>query len=483
MSVTDRPGIDPAALATCLIGGVEHSGEGSFPVSHPYTGETIGAAPLLRRSEIDSALDLAAAAPPPPSRHERSLQLERIAERIAAVAEDAARLITWESGLALRDSRHEVGRALDVFRAAAAEALRDDGGAFPGDVSAGGRRRRGHTLREPVRVVAAITPFNHPLNQVAHKIAPAIAAGAPIVLKPSEKTPLTALWLARVLAESGVPPAAAAIVTGDRAQILEAMLAHPAVEVVAFTGGVATGKAIAGRLGYRRAVLELGGNDPLIVLADADLDEAAGLAVEGATRNSGQRCTAVKRVIAAEPVADELAERMLERCRALVAGDPFDESTDVGTVIDVAAAETIERRIGAAVADGARLLCGGRRSGALVAPALLDRVSPASELVASETFGPVAPIIRVPDLDAAIAAANGTPYGLSASVCTNDLDAAVRCIRELRCGTVNVREVPGWRTEVTPFGGIKDSGLGVKEGVTEAIRAMTNQKLYTLPWG
>jgi putative phosphonoacetaldehyde dehydrogenase len=483
VSLEARPGIDPAAVATCLIGGEEHSGDGAFAVSHPYTGVAIGAAPLLRRSQIDTALELAAGAPEPPSRHERALQLAQVAERIAAAAEDAARLITWESGLALADSRHEVGRALDVFRAAAAEALRDDGGAFPGDVSAGGRRRRGHTLREPVRVVAAITPFNHPLNQVAHKVAPAIAAGAPIVLKPSEKTPLTALWLARVLADAGVPPAAATIVTGDRGMILDAMLAHPAVEVVAFTGGVETGKAIAGRLGYRRAVLELGGNDPMIVLPDADLDEAAALAVEGATRNSGQRCTAVKRVIAVGSAGDGLAERMADRCRTLVAGDPFDAATDVGTVIDTAAAETIERRVGAAVADGARLLCGGGRRGALVEPAVLDHVSPESELVARETFGPVAPIVRVDDLDAAIEIANGTAYGLSASVCTNDLDAAVRCIRELRCGTVNVREVPGWRTEVTPFGGIKDSGLGVKEGVTEAVRAMTNVKLYTLPWG
>jgi aldehyde dehydrogenase (NAD+) len=483
MTIDVSPGIDPAALATCLIGGVEHAGAGSFPVVHPYSGETIGHAPLLARGEVAAALDRGAAAGPPPSRHERSLQLERIAARIAGSAEAVARLITWESGLALRDSRHEVDRAVDVFRSAAAEALRDDGGSFAGDISASGRRRRGHTLREPVALVAAITPFNHPLNQVAHKIAPAIAAGAAMVLKPSEQTPLTALWLARVLIDAGVAPDAVAIVTGDREQILDAMLSHPAVEVVSFTGGVATGKAIAARLGYRRAVLELGGNDPLIVLRDADLDEAAGLAIDGATRNSGQRCSAVKRVIVEERVADALAERMVARCEALVAGDPFADATDVGTVIDEAAARTIERRVGAAVAGGARLLAGGGRTGALIAPAVLDHVSPASELVASETFGPVAPIIRVRDLDAALEVANGTAYGLSAGVCTNDLDAALRCVQELRCGTVNIREVPGWRTEVTPFGGIRDSGLGVKEGVVEAIRAMTNQKLYTLPWG
>jgi phosphonoacetaldehyde dehydrogenase len=483
MSVEASAGIDPAALRSCLIGGEEHHGAGSFAVSHPYTGETIGHAPLLGRAEVAYALDRAAASGPAASRHERSLQLERIAAHVAGAAEDVARLITWESGLALADSRHEVGRAVDVFRSAAAEALRDDGAAFPGDISAGGRRRRGHTLREPVRLVAAITPFNHPLNQVAHKVGPAIAAGAPMVLKPSEKTPLTALWLARVMLAAGVPADAVVIVTGDRDEILGEMLAHPAVEVMSFTGGVEAGKIIAGRLGYRRAVLELGGNDPLIVLADADLDEAAALAVDGATRNSGQRCSAVKRVVAEASIADALAERMAARCRALVAGDPFAEGTDVGTVIDEAAAAAIARRIAGAVADGARLLCGGGRAGALVEPAVLDHVDPGSELVARETFGPVAPIIRVRDLDAAIEVANGTAYGLSAGVCTNDLDAALRCVRELRCGTVNVREVPGWRTEVTPFGGVKDSGLGVKEGVIEAVRAMTSQKLYTLPWG
>jgi phosphonoacetaldehyde dehydrogenase len=464
--------------------GVEEvHGSESFPVTHPYTGEEIGRAPLLTRREVVAALDLGAEPRPLLSRHRRSQLLEAVAGRIADAAEEVAHLITWESGLALRDSRHEIDRAVDVFRAAAAEALRDDGGAFPGDISAAGRPRRGHTLREPVRLVAAITPFNHPLNQVAHKVAPAIAVGAAMVLKPSEKTPLTALWLARALRATGLPEGAVSVVTGDRGMILDEMLAHPAVEVVSFTGGVEVGRAIAGRLGYRRAVLELGGNDPLIVLADADVDEAARLAIEGATRNSGQRCSAVKRVIAEEPIAGALSERMVARCRALVAGDPFAEATDVGPVIDEAAARTIEARVTAAVAGGAALLCGGGRSGALVEPAVLDHVTPEMELVARETFGPVAPIIRVRDLDHALGVANGTVYGLSAGVVTNDLDAALRCIRELRCGTVNIREIPGWRTEVTPFGGIKDSGLGVKEGVVEAVRAMTTQKLYTLPWG
>jgi aldehyde dehydrogenase (NAD+) len=466
----------------CLIGNQDVRGERSFDVSHPYTGEVVGRAPLLSSADVARALDVGAATRIDLSRHERAQVLERVAERIAADREEVARLITAESGLCLKDSRYETGRAVDVFRFAAIEALRDDGAVFACDTSANGRSRRAYTVREPVRLVAAITPFNHPLNQVAHKIAPALAAGAPIVLKPSEKTPLAALWLGGALRDAGAPAGAVAIVTGDRAEIVDAMLEHPGVDLVSLTGGVPVGKVVAARLGYRRVVLELGGNDPLIVLRDADLEEAAALAVSGSFKNSGQRCTAVKRILVEEPVADELAGRIAALAAELRAGDPFDEESDLGTVIDEEAASLIERRIDDAVAHGATLLRPPERRGALLQPAVLDHVPPDVELVREETFGPVAPIVRVRDLDHAIEVANGTAYGLSAGVVTNDLRAIMRCVRELRCGTVNVREVPGYRTELTPFGGVKDSGLGVKEGVLEAIRAMTTQKLYTLPW-
>jgi phosphonoacetaldehyde dehydrogenase len=455
----------------------------TLPVTSPYSGEVVGEAPLSSPAQVAEALDAAARCGREPPRHERARALNAVADRLEAEHEDWAQLISAESGLCLADTRHEVGRAVDVFRFAAMEALRDDGETFAGDVSDRGRDRRAHTLRVPVSAVAAITPFNHPLNQVAHKVAPAIAVGAPIVVKPSERTPLSALRLGEVLVDAGVDAERARIVCGDPAAILDAFLAHPAVEVVSFTGGVAVGKLIASRLGYRRAVLELGGNDPLIVLADADLEEAARLAVSGAFANSGQRCTAVKRVIAVREIADELAERVAAGAGALRPGDPLDEDTDIGTVIDEAAASTIARRVHDAVAAGARLLHGGERDGALLVPAVLDEVTPDMDLVATETFGPVAPIIRVRDLDEAIAAANGTPYGLSSGVCTFDWRAIARCVRELRTGTVNIREVPGWRTELTPFGGVGDSGLGVKEGVREAMRAMSQTKLYTLPWG
>jgi phosphonoacetaldehyde dehydrogenase len=453
-----------------------------FPVVSPYTGDTVGEAPLMPRENIRAALDRAATAHVGLDRHERATVLERVAQRIANESEALAHLITSESGLCLADTRHETGRAADVFRFAAHAALDDDGEAFACDVSAHGRPRRAYTLREPVRLVAAITPFNHPLNQVAHKLAPAIAAGAPIVLKPSEKTPLAALWLGRAVAEAGYPEDAAAIVTGDRGEILDEMLAHDAVEVVSFTGGVGVGRHIASRLGYRRAVLELGGNDPLLVLRDADVERAAELAVAGATRNSGQRCTAVKRVIVAEPIADALAEAIAARVASLRVGDPLADETDVGTLIDEEAAARVESRVRDAVDGGATLLSGGERNGAQIVPPLLDRVRPEHELVREETFGPAIPLIRVRDLDEMLAVANGTAYGLSAGVVSNDLAAVTRCIRELRCGSVNVDEVPGFRTEATPFGGVKASGLGAKEGVIEAMRGFTNVKLFTLPW-
>ena len=454
----------------------------TLPVHSPYSGELVGEAPLADLARTRAVLDAGASYVDELPRHERSRILFAVADALTGRLQELAELISAESGLCLKDTRHEVGRAVDVFRFAAIEALRDDGETFAGDISPHGRDRRAHTLRVPVRLVAAITPFNHPLNQVAHKLAPAIAAGAPIVLKPSEKTPLSAFALVELIRSAGLPEPAAQVVCGAPGEILEAFLAHEAVEVISFTGGVAVGKSIAARLGFRRAVLELGGNDPLIVLGDADLQEAAELAVRGAFQNSGQRCTAVKRIIAVEAVADALAARITEAAAALRVGDPMDESTDVGTVIDEAAARTIEGRVRAAVAAGSELLYGGERDGALLTPAVLDRVPADVELVARETFGPVAPIIRVADLDEAIAAANSTPYALSSAVCTFDWRAIARCIRELRAGTVNVREVPGWRTELTPFGGVGDSGLGVKEGVRDAIRAMSFTKLYTLPW-
>ena len=451
-------------------------------VVHPYSGQVIGSVPRLHRDQVVRALEVGAAAGPCPSRHERSQILLRAAVHLERDRELVARLITWESGLCLKDTRHEVGRALEVLRAASREALGDDGRCYSFDALPGGPDRRGFTVREPLRLATAITPFNHPLNQVAHKVAPAIAAGTPLVLKPSERTPLSALFLASILFEAGLPGRMLAVVTGDAEVLGPLLVQHPSVELVSFTGGVVTGKRIAGMLGYRRALLELGGNDPLIVCAGADLDEAARLATEGAFANSGQRCTAVKRILVDHAVADAFAGRLAAAAARLRAGDPFDEATEVGTVISEEAAIRLELLAEQTIADGARLLAGGQRRGALYYPTVLDHCRPDSESVRTETFGPHAPIVRVSGPDEAIRIANDTPYGLSAGVCTGDLKLAHRFIRELRCGTVNIGAVPGLRTESTPFGGCKDSGLGVKEGVTEAMKALSFEKLYTLPW-
>jgi acyl-CoA reductase-like NAD-dependent aldehyde dehydrogenase len=242
------------------------------------------------------------------------------------------------------------------------------------------------------------------------------------------------------------------------------------------------GKMIAEKAGYRRVVLELGGNDPLIVLDDADPDKAAELAVAGATKNSGQRCTAIKRILAVEGVADALVERILVHAKKLKCGDPFDPNTDIGTVIHERAAASFERRVNDAVSKGAKLLHGNDRRGALYPPTVVDRVPYDCELVHEETFGPVIPVVRVKDVDDAIRVSNSTRYGLSSGVCTWRLDLINRFIRELNVGTVNIWEVPGYRIEMSPFGGIKDSGLGYKEGVVEAMKSFTNVKTYSLPW-
>jgi putative phosphonoacetaldehyde dehydrogenase len=302
-----------------------------------------------------------------------------------------------------------------------------------------------------------------------------------MVLKPSEKTPLSAYYLADLLYEAGLPPEMLQVVTGDPCEIADELITNPGVDLVTFTGGVEVGKYIAGKAGYRRIVLELGGNDPIIVMEDADLEEAASLAAQGSYRNSGQRCTAVKRMLVQESVAERFVELLVEKTRAWKYGDPMDPSMDMGTVIDEPAAQHFESRVNEAVSQGAKLLVGNLRRGALYSPTVIDRVDPGMTVVRKETFGPVSPVIRFRDIDEAIALSNGTAYGLSSAVCTNRLDYITRFVAELQVGTVNVREVPGYRLELTPFGGIKDSGLGYKEGVQEAAKCFTNLKTFSLP--
>jgi putative phosphonoacetaldehyde dehydrogenase len=288
--------------------------------------------------------------------------------------------------------------------------------------------------------------------------------------------------LAEILREAGMPPEMFQVVTGLPEDIGDAMITNPHIDLITFTGSVGVGKFIAEKAGYRRTVLELGGNAPLIIMDDADLERAATLAVAGATKNSGQRCTAVKRILAEESIADALVEKIVMKASKLVCGDPADPQTDVGTVIDESSAILFEKRVKDAVSLGAEKLYGNERQGALFHPTVLDHVPWDCELVMEETFGPVIPIIRIKDIDDAIKIANGTSFGLSSGVCTNRLDDVTRFINELNHGTVNIWEVPGYRIEMSPFGGIKDSGLGYKEGVMEAMKSYTNLKTFSMPW-
>jgi aldehyde dehydrogenase (NAD+) len=464
------------------IAGERVSRDRVIEVHNPYTGALVGTVPKGTVDDVRRAFAIARAYKAKLTRYERYALCYKTAEIIRSRAEQLSDLITAECGISKKDSRYEVGRACDVFVFAGNAALQDDGQVFSCDLTPHGKSRKVYTLREPLLgAISAITPFNHPLNQVAHKIAPSVATNNRMVLKPTEKTPLSALALADILYEAGLPPPMLSIVTGDPREIADEMLTNPDVDLVTFTGGVPVGKYIAQKAVYKRQVLELGGNDPIIVMEDADVEEAASLAIAGSYKNSGQRCTAVKRMLVHEAVADEFVDRLVAKTRAWTYGDPMSDA-EMGTVIDEAAARNFEAKVNAAIAAGAKLLVGNERRGALYSPTVLDRVDPAMDVVKTETFGPVSPVIRFRDVDEAIRISNGTAYGLSSSVCTNRIDYVTRFVSELNVGTVNVREVPGYRLELTPFGGVKDSGLGYKEGVQEAMKSFTNVKTYSLPW-
>jgi len=465
-----------------LVAGQPVASNGTLRIRNPYHGNEVGTVVLATQADVEAAVAAARAFDATPSRYQRSKILDLAQAALTARHEEFAHLITSETGLALCEARYEVGRTLDVLRFAALEALRDDGQIFSADVSPQGKARKIFTVREPLRCAAAITPFNHPLNQVAHKVAPALAAGTPLVLKPSEKTPLTALKFAELLYAAGLPGPMLSVLLGLTREVAGPLTRHEDVEVLAFTGSVAVGKQVAATAGYKRLVLELGGNDPLIVLNDADLELAVTLAAEGSFRNSGQRCTAVKRILVEDGIAAEFTARLAAKAKEYVCGDPFDEATRIGTVIDEAAAAYLETVLEEAVVMGAKVLLGGERHSALFPPTVIANVPRDCRMVVCESFGPLAPILTVRDLDDALAVANSTAYGLSSGVVTTNLASALKAIKTLRCGTVNINEVPGFRTECSPFGGLKDSGLGVKEGVVEAIKAYSFVKTFSLPW-
>ena len=468
------------------IGGEAVFTDGTVPVKYPYTEEVVGYVPAGDASHAAKAFEIAANYKSSLTRYERSKILKRAGEIIGERREYLAKWLTLELGICHQHAIYETRRAQDVFQFAAAEALKDDGEIFSCDLTHNGKDRKIFTKREPVRAISAITPFNHPLNMVSHKIAPSVATNNCMVCKPTELTPLTAITLADVLYDAGLPPEMFQIVTGWPQDIGDEMITNEHIDIITFTGGVPVGKMIAAKAAYKRAALELGGNDPLIIcndLSEADLDKAATIAVAGATGNSGQRCTAVKRILVQESVADQFVPLVLEKAKKIKFGDPQDPETELGCVIHKEAAELFESRVLQAEREGAEILYHPGRRGALLPPIVVDKVPHSSELVMEETFGPIVPIVRVPDNDEEVMAiSNSTDFGLSSGVCTNSFHRMHAYIEGLNVGTVNIWEQPGYRIEMSPFGGIKDSGNGVKEGVIEAMKFFTTVKTFSLPW-
>ena len=467
---------------SCYVAGKAIESDKLLEIRSPYDNRLVGTVKLANALHAQDAIETALKGGQKLTRYDRYSILEKTRQLLGTRKEEFAQLISAESGLAIREARYETGRANDVLMFAAIESLKDDGQIFSCDISPAGKARKIFSFREPLSLAVCITPFNHPLNQVAHKIAPAIAVGTPVILKPSEKTPLTAIKFTELLYEAGLPPYMLSVLLGPTSEIAEPLVKDPRVEIVSFTGSVAVGKHIAATAGYKKVILELGGNDPLIIMEDADIEMAVFLAAEGSFRNSGQRCTAVKRILVHEKIKDAFVEKFVVKAKEYTIGDPADPETRVGTVIDEASAIHLETVIKKSVEQGAKVILGGRRKGASLEATVIVDVPRNADMVVYESFGPLAPVMPFKDIDDAIALSNSTAYGLSSGVVTNNMEYAFRCVKELKVGTVNINEVPGYRIENSPFGGIKDSGLGVKEGVIEAMKCFTFVKTFSMPW-
>ena len=479
---TANSNLIPSVHMHCYVAGKKVESQNILEVKSPFDNRVVGTVVLANASHAEAAVEAGLKGGKKLTRYDRFNILDKARQLLMERKDEFAKIMSAESGLAIREAIYETGRVHDVLMFAAMESLKDDGQIFSCDISPTGKARKIFTTREPLSLALCITPFNHPLNQVAHKIAPAIAVGTPVILKPSEKTPLTAIKFTELLYEAGLPHYMLSTLLGPTNEIAEPLVKDPRVEIVSFTGSVAVGKRIAVTAGYKKVILELGGNDPIIILEDADMDTAVYLAAEGSYRNSGQRCTAVKRILVHEKVKDEFIQKFVEKSKTYLCGDPSDPATVVGTVIDEASAIYLETVLNKAVDQGAKILLGGQRTGALMEPTVVTDVPRNADMVMHESFGPLAPILSFKDIDDAIALSNSTAYGLSSGIITNNMQHAIRFIKELKVGTVNINEVPGYRIESSPFGGIKDSGLGVKEGVIEAMKCFTFVKTFSMPW-
>ena len=450
-----------------------------YDVINPYDGELIDTIPIADKGDVNNAIDSARKA----QKSLNSLSSKQVSENLfsaceelSSCADEIARLIVLEAGKPYKAAVAEVNRSIETLRFTSEEAKRIYGESIPLDATGSADEKfMAFTQKIPLGVVAAITPFNFPVNLALHKIAPAIAAKNAVVMKPSKEAPLAALRLAEIINnhfDDGVINA----VTGYGSEIGDALIYSPDIAKISFTGSVATGLYIASHAASKKLTLELGGNDPLIVLEDANIEKAVDEAVTGAFTFSGQICCVVKRIILDNKVADEFIDVFIEKTRRLKIGNPMDESTDIGPVINKEAALNIEEVINNSIKDGAELLLGGGRTDCIIEPTILDNVDMSMEVVAYETFGPVAPILRVDGLDEAIEVANNTQYGLQAGVFTENVHSALRCANEIEAGTVYVNKAPNYRVDSMPFGGFKSSGVG-KEGIKYAIEDMCRTKL------
>jgi lactaldehyde dehydrogenase len=464
-----------------LIDGKLTDKEDKMAVINPFNNELVDKVPLGNVEDVKGAI-LAANRARKSMNEMSSRKLSRILtdvhQELNENMEDLARLITLETGKTIRDSRVEMQRSLETLQLSAEECKRVYGETVPMDAAIAGKNVFGFTLKIPLGVVAAITPFNYPVNLAIHKLAPALAAKNTVVFKPSLTAPLAAMKLAEIMGHH-LPPGAINCLTGKSSEIGDELVTSALINKISFTGSVPTGLSLAKKAGLKKLTLELGGNDPLVVLDDANLDSAVSATVAGSYLNAGQVCIAVKRIIIQDQVADDFVEGLVRKTKKLRVGDPLDPKTDMGPLIDQRAALTVQSKVEEAVKDGAQLLCGGQRKGAFYQPTVLDQVRPDMQVVREETFGPVSPIIRVKTEKEAYKMANYTRYGLQAGVFTQDINRAKRAVQNIEAGSVLVNKQPTFRTDNMPFGGFKMSGMG-KEGIKYALEDMTRTKMVII---
>ena len=451
------------------------------PIRNPFNGEVLAEVCLAGEAEADEAIRSAVAAFAVSRRlpaHKRGEALQKIASEIAARKEEFARCLSAESSKPITDARREVGRAITTFTIAAEEAKRIPGEVVPLDITPGTDNHLGLSRRVPIGPILGITPFNFPLNLVAHKVAPALAVGNSIVLKPAPQTPLTSLLLGEVILMAGLPAGMVSIVPCTNT-VAERMVTDERFKMISFTGSAAVGWMLKGKAGKKRVVLELGGNAGVIVESDADLDHAADRCAVGGYAYSGQTCISVQRIYAHESVYQAFLEKLVQRVGSLKAGNPAEDSTIVGPLIDEGAAKRVEAWINEAAAAGAKVRVGGKRQGSVIEATVLTDVTPEMKVSCQEVFGPVVTVTPYVKFDDALAGINDSPYGLQAGVFTRDIKKAFQSYRDLDVGTVLINEIPTFRADHMPYGGVKDSGLG-REGLRYAIDEMTEIKLLVL---